>query len=339
MNPADVIVVGLGAMGAATLYQLARRGCRAVGLDRFVHHGQDAFVQRTIGLAAEHGIDHEVLSPDALMARFPQFRLRGDEIGYYEPEAGMLFPEACVQVQIDLARRHGAVVRLGQTVLGIEQDGAGVTVRTAVETLHAAQCVVAAGAWMGKLLGGALPSLARPFRQTLHWFAPGPTPEFRAPDFRAPDFSAPAFPVFIWIHGSGAEDYFYGFPASPDDGGVKFASETYHVEADPDGMTREVSPQESAAIYREHVGPRLPGLSSRVLRAKACLYTVTPDAGFIVDTLPGADRILVVSACSGHGFKHSAALGEAIAGRVVDGGSAIPLDSFSLRRLAASLTA
>src|SRR4026208_638539 len=31
----DVIVVGLGAMGSATLYHLARRGHRVLGLDRF----------------------------------------------------------------------------------------------------------------------------------------------------------------------------------------------------------------------------------------------------------------------------------------------------------------
>ena len=31
----DVIVAGVGAMGSAALYQLARRGVRVLGLDRF----------------------------------------------------------------------------------------------------------------------------------------------------------------------------------------------------------------------------------------------------------------------------------------------------------------
>jgi sarcosine oxidase len=394
---ADVIVVGLGAMGAATLYQLAARGQRVIGIDRFappheqgsshgetritrlavgegasylplvrrsheiwrelerrcgatlmqttgglimgprdggpVHHGQDAFVQRTIALAEQGGIRHEVLSPDAVMERFPQFRVRGGAIGYYEPDAGMLFPEACVRAQIDGARALGAVVRLDEAVLGIEQTGAGVvvrtaragvTMRTAPDTLRAARCVVAAGAWIGKLLGRDLPRLARPFRQTLHWFAPE----------RPAEFAPSRFPVFIWMHGSGPEEYFYGFPASEADGGVKVAAEQYTTEADPDAMVRRVGAAESEAMYRDHVAARLPGLSSRVLRAKTCLYTVTPDAGFIVDAVPGADRILVVSACSGHGFKHSAALGEAIAERLAHGNSMIPLDAFALGRLA-----
>jgi sarcosine oxidase len=94
-----------------------------------------------------------------------------------------------------------------------------------------------------------------------------------------------------------------------------------------------VADDESAAMYARHIAGRLRGVSARVVGAKACLYTVTPDAGFIVDRAPGMDRVTVVSACSGHGFKHSAAMGEAIAEQVVDGASRIPLDAFALSRL------
>jgi sarcosine oxidase len=57
----------------------------------------------------------------------------------------------------------------------------------------------------------------------------------------------------------------------------------------------------------------LPQLSSRCLRSTTCLYTVTPDFGFVVDTLPGTSNVLIASPCSGHGFKHSPAIGEALA--------------------------
>ena len=53
---ADVIVVGLGAMGAATAYQLARRGVRVLGLDRFApphdrgsSHGETRITRQAIG--------------------------------------------------------------------------------------------------------------------------------------------------------------------------------------------------------------------------------------------------------------------------------------------------
>jgi sarcosine oxidase len=40
---------------------------------------------------------------------------------------------------------------------------------------------------------------------------------------------------------------------------------------------------------------------------------VSTDSGFIVDAHPEVEHVTVVSACSGHGFKHSAALGEHLA--------------------------
>jgi sarcosine oxidase len=63
-----------------------------------------------------------------------------------------------------------------------------------------------------------------------------------------------------------------------------------------------------------------------------CLYTCTDDARFIVDDLPGYDNVTVASPCSGHGFKHSAAVGEAIAGRALGRSGMLSLDAFRLPR-------
>src|ERR1700733_15927652 len=53
---ADFLVVGLGAMGSATLYQLARRGAKAIGLDRFApphtmgsSHGETRLTRQAVG--------------------------------------------------------------------------------------------------------------------------------------------------------------------------------------------------------------------------------------------------------------------------------------------------
>jgi len=77
---------------------------------------------------------------------------------------------------------------------------------------------------------------------------------------------------------------------------------------------------------------RLAGVSDRCLRSVTCLYTVTPDFGFIIDRHPEWERVLVASPCSGHGFKHSAAIGAALAEQVIDGRSRIDLTPFSLGR-------
>ena len=102
---------------------------------------------------------------------------------------------------------------------------------------------------------------------------------------------------------------------------------------DPDNLCREVALGEQEAMYREHVAGRLRGVRPGALRSSACMYTVTPDAGFVVDWLPSDARVLVASACSGHGFKHSAGLGEAVAMAVT--GSGAGLAAFGANRLAA----
>ena len=380
---ADVIVVGLGAMGAATLYQLARRGVRVLGIDRFApphdrgsshgesritrqsvgegdeyvpfvlrshaiwraleaetgesllsavgglfvtsraeaarHHGQTDFIGRTIAIAGRHGIAHEVFDAGEVGKRFPQFRCVGDEVAYYEPGAGLLHPERCIAVQLDRARAHGALTRIGETVLAITPDAREVRVVSDGATYVAGHVVVTAGAWLPALLAGPFPGLLSVYRQTLHWFAADDPAEF-----------APRrFPVFIWMHGAGDTDYFYGFPVVSE--GVKLATEQFTRTTDPDRADRAVAPAESAAMHAAHVRDRLPGVTARVVRAATCLYTVTPDSRFLVDVHPDSDRVLVASPCSGHGFKHSAALGEALADRVT-GARGLDLAPFALSR-------
>ena len=194
----DVIVIGLGALGAATLHQLSQRGARVLGIDQFApphelgsshgdsritrlaigegdecvpfvqrshaiwreleartgrslmtttgglvlapqgrvaeHHGKPDFVRRTIACAERFGIAHEVLDAAGIRARFPQFQLQGDEIGYHEREAGFVRPEAAIEAQLAVARASGAQVRTGEKVLAVEPVGNGDTVRVRTET-------------------------------------------------------------------------------------------------------------------------------------------------------------------------------------------------------------
>lgn len=133
------------------------------------------------------------------------------------------------------------------------------------------------------------------------------------------------------MHGSTDVDYLYGFPPLPGDPRIKVATEQYAEATTPDAMSREVSAEESADMHRVHVAGRLDGASTVVAKAAACIYTVTPDNGFIIDRHPAMDRVVAISACSGHGFKHSAGIGEAVAA-AVGAGDWAPLKPFSLAR-------
>ena len=104
---------------------------------------------------------------------------------------------------------------------------------------------------------------------------------------------------------------FYGFP---DVGrGVKVATEQIAEATTPETVSRDIGADEIDVMYRTHLQGRLKGITARCLQASTCLYTCAPGANFVIDRLPDCEGVIVVSACSGHGFKHSAAIGEAVA--------------------------
>lgn len=289
------------------------------------HLHKPDFVRRTIDVARRHGIAHELLDAAAIRARFPPFAVEDDVLGYYEPEAGVLRPEACIAAQLDEARRLGARLFMDERVEAIEAAPGGVEVRTDRGRYAAARAVVTAGAWVPGLVGGPWAKRLRVMRQVLHWFRPvDPAP-----------YAAGRMPVFIWMHGRGDDDSMYGFPMVDGHPGVKVATEQYRETTDPDALVRAVSAEETAAMFERHVQGRLRGLMPESVHAAACMYTVSDDAGFVIDRHPSLEHVTVVSACSGHGFKHSAAIGEALAARLCgsDEGSLRP---FSLARFGAA---
>lgn len=382
MNTADVIVVGLGAMGSASLYQLARRGAKVLGIDRHLpphiygsshgetritrqaigegaayvplvlrshqiwrdleaqtgellllacgglilsgetgqaqYHGKPQFLWRTIQAAQQFGIVHEVLDATQIGERFPQFGLTGDETGYYEPGAGLVYPERCVQVQLEQARHLGAKVQTGEKAFKISPLPDGVQVETDKARYHAARVVVSAGPWAEELLGEPFARVLRVYRQVLFWL------EAENPQAYLPE----RFPIFIWMFGSAEGEHFYGFPQVSL--GVKVATEQLRVSTHPDQVERQISEAEAQTMFTRYVQGRLKGLGSSCFKAASCLYTSTSDGDFILDHHPDSEHILVASPCSGHGFKHSAAVGEAMAELALHRRSQFDLTPFRL---------
>lgn len=310
----------LEAASGETLYR--RTGGLVIGSDasdRSVYHGQPGFLAQTIALAQRFGIDHELLDAAAIRERFPAFLAADGERGYLERDAGVLFPERIVAAQLQQAERHGAVLRLGERVLSIAPEGGAVTVHTDRGRLSAARVIVAAGAWMPALAGPAFGGGLRVLRQVLFWFHAA-EPELYAPE---------RCPVFIWLHAPGAAGSMYGFPMLDGVAGVKAASEQDTLECEPDRVEREVSAAEAGAVYELHLRGRLRGVTPQVVRTATCLYTSSVDASFRIRPHPESDAITLVSACSGHGFKHSAALGQALAQQTLGQEPLVALDAFT----------
>jgi sarcosine oxidase len=286
--------------------------------DAGAFHGQSGFFARTVALAQQFGIAHELLAAAAVRERYPQFLMQDDEQAYFEPDAGVLAPELCVAAQLSAAARHGAEMRYGEQVLGISASASGITLKTNHGTRHAAQVVLTAGAWIPGLAGAPFASRLAVQRQVLHWFrCTEPAPWA-------------AGPVFIWLHGPTLEDSMYGFPPGDGVAGVKVATEQIRLRSDPDAVERNVSGAEIHAMFDEHIRGRLAGVAPASAATATCLYTSTANGHFIVDRHPGMPQLTVVSACSGHGFKHSAGLGEAVAQQVLGQTPHTSLAAFAL---------
>jgi sarcosine oxidase len=371
----DVAVIGLGVMGSAALASLARRGRRAVGIDRFApghdrgsSHGATRIIRLgyfehpsyvpllraayplwrdlearsgrslisitgivEIGAPASelvagtlrssrlHGLAHEILDAPSVMKRFPAFRLPGDFIGVFQPEGGFVRAEATVAALQALARDAGAELRMGERVLGMEPHRDGVRVKTQHGDVHAGCAIVTAGPWL-KSLVPQLPVPIRVTRQVLGWFEP-------APPAQAALFTAERFPVFLLQNRDGV---YYGFPADTD--GIKVAKH-HHLDetVDPDRYNRAVSAADEAAI-RMVLKAHVPDADGRLIAAKTCLYTMTPDGDFILDRLPDYPQITIASPCSGHGFKFAPVIGEILADLAVAGRTAHDISRFSLAR-------
>ena len=346
MRAYDVAVVGGGAMGAATAHALVAQRRRVAlveqfgaGHDRGSSHGPSRifrlvyreaayvpFAQRALelwrtlsdecgeellvttggidhgsveaideierGLAA-HGARSTLLSADEARERWPGMRFAGPVL--LQPDAGRIDADATVLALHRLSAALGADVITGEQVVDVRVDGDGVDIVTVGRTLRADIVVVAAGAWLPTLaaslrLSDALPAMTVTQEQPAYFEAP----------------SAAGWPVFVHHadpHGGGADSPHYGLwtPGL----GVKVGEHGTGVVVHPD----ERPPVDDERLRRlsAYVEQWLPGAAPSPTRVDTCLYTTTPDETFVMQRF---GRVVVCSACSGHGFKFVPAVGE-----------------------------
>ncbi|MGN7737175.1 N-methyl-L-tryptophan oxidase [Ensifer sp. 22564] len=370
----DYVVIGLGAMGTSTLYFLARSGAKVVGIDQYspphtfgashggyrvtreavaegpayLHFvrrsnvllsdlerqdgvdlvgrtgtlivGSDAagFLRDTVEIAKANGIEHRLLSSTDLKQVYPQLvGLAKNDAGYFEPAAGFIRPEPVLSLQIALAREAGAKIFENAAVNRISPVEGGVEVETGGVRIRARKVAVAAGRWLGSLLGGQVDNLLSVTRQRTFSFKASDTTAYRRGNF----------PTLMWFRESVGGECATVFPLEGTEEAVKFF--VADTEADgPGGLSAD-------EFHRRHVQPFFGGVSAQLYGSETCFYTSTPDHGFLLDWHPQIPGLFLVSACSGHGFKHALGIGEAVAGLFMDR-PVIDLSAFSLTRFAAN---
>jgi sarcosine oxidase len=350
-----IAVVGLGGFGGQVALALADRGAHVVGFDRQhpphesgSSHGESRVIREAYAEGGQyvplvrrawrlweqlgHRAGERLLHPTggvhlgrpdgaymtSLVAVAQEYdielsALSLDEAGVFAPPpgtlalreryAGWVAIERAVTTTLQLAQAAGAELRLGVPVIGIERDDQDCAVVTAAGGEPFDRIVICAGAWTSRLLPELAPALELE-RQTLVWFD-----------------SPRSAPSTVWLGEHAPDRLVYGFP--PDRYGLKVAIHHDGPRADLDDLDPSVSAAEIATVTAA-ANALLATPLGGVRRTRPCLYTNTPDRHFALGPLPADERIIVVSACSGHGFKFAPAIGEAVAALALE--TAPPVD-------------
>jgi sarcosine oxidase len=277
------------------------------------HDGE--VVAGVLSAARLHGLDVEELSGAEVSRRWPALRIPEGLAAVFEPTAGYLHVERCVEVMLADAEQHGAELVTNCEVRSWQSIGDSFEVVTRDVTYLAAKLVITAGAWASGLLGEFGVPLV-PMRKSLFWF---PVDSMQRPT---------ELPVYLYELDYGVH---YGFP-SIDGQSFKVAQHTGGIVlADPLSVDSSIHSAELAATQR-FARECLVGAGKVPTSHKTCLYTMSPDSHFVVDCHPRFQGVTFAAGLSGHGYKFAPVLGEALADLALDGKTKLPIEFLSARR-------
>lgn len=274
----------------------------------------------SIHAARARQVEHEYLDAEDLAGRFPSLRPHPKEVAVLDRQAGVLHADRCLKALASCAKHQGAEIATPEKVVAWRSVSGGVEVKTDQRTLTTESLVLTAGPWIGQLV----PELASELmieRQTVFHFEPAEPVGNSKP---------PAMVPFIWEDAPG--EMFYGIPDLGD--GVKVAhhgGKTFDTPADLDRVVHE----EDLAPVRSFVERHVPAAQTKVRASTTCIYS-TPysDPNFVISRHPhpANAKVILVSACSGKGFKFAPAIGEIVLAMSAGMEPAIDIAPFSMDR-------
>lgn len=243
------------------------------------------------------GFPFELLSPDDAAARWPFLDAASMRYAYVSPEGGALHCRRVAEGMAAWLRANGATVLEEARVASVDAQAGAVTLADG-RRLSADRVVVAAGAWVTKLFPDLVTDLAT-YRTAVVYLDP-------------PADLKPAWEAAPVILDVGGKTDGYIIPPSGE-GGLKFGS-GLHKFASADADAHRVPVAGEGEAIRDLFSPPMVRIKEyRVETVVTCAYTFTADERFFATE---RGRCLVVSACSGHGYKFGAAVGRRVAAHV-----------------------
>jgi sarcosine oxidase subunit beta len=277
--------------------------------------GDVAAFESGVALQNALGVRSQMIGPSEAKRLSPLISTDGLLAAAWSPHDGTASPESVVLGYATGARRHGAVLRTGVTVTGIEVDAGDVTaVRTDAGTIRTSTVVCAAGAWsaqIGAMVGVDLP--VTPYRRQVVFTAP-------IPDLRGHLPLTIDFPSTFYFHGEG-RGLVLGFSDPDEQPGFNL-----------DYQTEDWLPKLFALVERR--APSI--LDAGLTTGWAGLYEITPDHNQIIGEVGEVSRFLYATGFSGHGFLMGPAAGEIIRDLYLGRSPFLDISEFDVRRFSDS---
>jgi sarcosine oxidase len=257
------------------------------------------------------------LSAGETMDRWPAWHLAEDVQVLYQENTGIVSPAHTVPLLQRLAASRGATLRGECSVVAIEPADDRVVVHLDDgHSIQAVAVVLASDAWTTPLLeplGLPLP-LTVTKEQVTYYATESPAA-----------FERSRFPVWIWMD----DPSFYGFPSFGVPG-VKIAQDCGGRPVDP--THRDFAPDpDILGRTNAFAAGMFDGRLGAPLATTTCLYTLTPDRDFVVDSLPGLPSVHI-GLGAGHGYKFVAWFGRTLAALAIGNDPACDLKPFRLDR-------
>ncbi len=276
----------------------------------------DARLRDTAATLKRCGAVFEEYDRAELEKRYTQIALEEIQKGIIEPHSGVLMARRAVAATVEDAIRRGVEYYSGQAAGAREAGDVKHVTTKQGDRIAAGQFVFACGAWLSKIFPDALGARIFPSRQEV-FFIGIPAGEMR--------FAPPALPTWLF-----QEDLVYGMP-DIESRGLKIAFDKHGERVDPDTQSRIVSPEMTKAV-REYVARRFPALrDAPIVETRVCQYENTSSGDFLLDRHPEMENVWFAGGGSGHGFKHGPAVGEYLAGQLLDAARAEPRFSLATK--------
>ncbi len=254
----------------------------------------------------KHEIELHTLSLKQARQKAPGIHFPNAGAALFEPDAGYLRAESCIEAMLEDASQGGATLRPGRTLESWTPTSQGFQIDCAVqnqsETYQTQSLFFATGAF-------PIPGPLGASEDRALW--PFPLRLFRAPQFWFPATQelneASGLPCFAF---DVPEGFFYGFPAN-ETHGLKVApyEPTYALE-DPTQMASLTYRSSEIKELNTVVQRFFPQVDRSLVTSKMCMYALSPDENFLLDEHPEFPGLFLLGAGSGHAFKFAPALAE-----------------------------